>query len=160
MKSEQLFEVGSTYQWEHGIYTVRTDPDAVDHDAVYEFLSKAPWAYGLTREALVRALRNSLCFSLFEETRQIGLARVISDYSTYAYLCDVYVVEQQRGLGLGSWLVRCVLNHPDIKCLKRIALITHDAQDFYLCLGFQFTAHPDRYMERLTLPKEPSTFLE
>jgi GNAT superfamily N-acetyltransferase len=151
-------DLGSTYQWEQGIHTVSTDPDAVDFDAVFHFLSQAPWASGLSREGLGRALRNSLCFSLLEGTRQIGLARVISDFSTFAYLCDVYVVDQQRGQGLGSWLVRCVLNHPDIKCLKRIALITHDAQDFYLCLGFQFPSHPDHCMERLSTSKESNAF--
>ena len=150
IKERLLLESGSAYQWKQGIYTVSTDPDAVDFDAVFHFLSQAPWASGLSREALHRALQNSLCFSLLEETRQIGLARVISDFSTYAYLCDVYIVDQQRGRGLGSWLVRCVLNHPDIRCLKRIALITHDAQDFYRCLGFQFASHPDHYMERLS----------
>jgi GNAT superfamily N-acetyltransferase len=147
-----------TYQWERGIYTIRTAPDAVDMDVVHEFLSKAPWASGLTRETLIRALRYSLCFSLFEGSRQIGLARVISDYTTYAYLCDVYVVEPHRGRGLGSWLIRCILDHPDIGRLKRIALVTHDAQDFYLYLGFHPMSHPDCYMERLTSDQGPATF--
>jgi GNAT superfamily N-acetyltransferase len=152
----RLLETGTSYQWKHGSYTVRTDPDAPDLDAVYEFLKTAPWASGLSREALDRATRHSLCFSLFEETRQIGLARVITDYVTYAYMCDVYVVEERRGLGLGSWLIRCVLEHPDIACLKRIALITHDAQDFYLHLGFQFASHPEHYMERFAQSKDGS----
>lgn len=151
-----MLETGTSYQWKHGSYTVRTDPDAPDLDAVYEFLKTAPWASGLSREALDRATRHSLCFSLFEETRQIGLARVITDYVTYAYMCDVYVVEERRGLGLGSWLVRCVLEHPDIACLKRIALITHDAQEFYLHLGFQFASHPEHYMERFAQSKDGS----
>jgi N-acetylglutamate synthase-like GNAT family acetyltransferase len=150
-------ELGSTYQWTQGKYRISADPDAVDFDTVFDFLSRAPWASGLSREALGRALRNSLCFSLLEETRQIGVARVISDFSTYAYLCDVYIVDQQRGRGLGSWLVRCVLSHPDISCLKRIALITHDAQDFYLDLGFEFASHPNHYMERLLRPNESSS---
>jgi GNAT superfamily N-acetyltransferase len=95
------------------------------------------------------ALRNSLCFSLLEGGRQIGLARVITDCVTYAYLCDVYIVEDRRGKDLGSWLIRCVLEHPDLKHLKRVAIITHDAQTFYLGLDFRFTLDSNCYMERL-----------
>ncbi len=80
---------------------------------------------------------------------KIGLARVITDYATYAYLCDVYVIESHRGRGLGSWLVRCALEHPAINSLKRIALITHDAKEFYARLGFQPPADPEQYMERI-----------
>jgi GNAT superfamily N-acetyltransferase len=146
-----LQQTRSIHQWEKGIYAIRTDPAAIDFEAAYTFLRTAPWASGLPRETMNRALRNSLCFSLFEEDRQIGLARVISDFATYAYLCDVFIEESRRGRGLGTWLIRCVLEHPSIIRLKRIALITHDAQDFYRRLGFQF-ASPDHYMERLILP--------
>jgi ribosomal protein S18 acetylase RimI-like enzyme len=145
----RLLETCTSYHRQDGGFAVSTDPNAVDLDTVYGFLRTTPWASGLSREALARALRNSLCFSLFEETRQIGFARVITDYVTYAYMCDVYIVESRRGQGLGSWLIRCVLEHPDIAPLKRIALITHDAQDFYSNLGFHFASKPDRYMERL-----------
>lgn len=137
-----------THRWSRGSYTVLTDPNAIDFEATYQFLSTAPWATGMSHEVMQRALRNSLCFSLFEEDRQIGLARVISDLATYAYLCDVYVVASHRRRGLGSWLLRCVLAHPEIGALKRIALVTHDAQHFYRRLGFE-PARPGLYMERL-----------
>jgi GNAT superfamily N-acetyltransferase len=138
-------------QWRKGIYTVRTDPGALDLEVVCEFLSMAPWNSGLGREALKRALGNSLCFSLFERGRQIGLARVITDFTTYAYLCDVYVIESHRHRGLGRWLIRCVLEHPSLASLKRISLITHDAQEFYLDSGFRFPP-ANHYMERLARP--------
>jgi GNAT superfamily N-acetyltransferase len=128
---------------------ISTDPALLDASTVFEFLEQAQWWTGLTRESLDRALRNSLCFSLLEGGRQIGLARVITDCVTYAYLCDVYIVEDRRGKGLGSWLIRSVLEHPDLKHLKRVALITHDAQTFYLGLDFRFTSHSNCYMERL-----------
>lgn len=131
-------------------FAVSTDPGDLDPGAIYGFLTQAKWWTELTHESLDRALRSSLSFSLKEGDRQIGLARVITDYVTYAYLCDVYIVEERRGQGLGSWLVRCVLEHPELKPLKRIALITHDAQTFYLGLGFHFAAQPDSYMERLS----------
>jgi GNAT superfamily N-acetyltransferase len=128
---------------------ISTDPECFDADAVFEFLEQAKWWADLTRESLERALRNSLCFSLKEGGQQIGLARVITDYVTYAYLCDVFIVEERRRHGLGSWLIRSVLEHPDLKNLKRVALITHDAQTFYLGLGFRFESHSNGYMERL-----------
>lgn len=134
---------------EQGGFQVSTDPGVLDTSAVFGFLTEAKWWTELTAESLDRALRSSLCFSLLEGGRQIGLARVITDYVTYAYLCDVYIVEERRRRGLGSWLIRCVLEHPELKPLKRVALITHDAQSFYLGLDFHFASHPDCYMERM-----------
>lgn len=130
-------------------FVISTDPNLLDKDTVFGFLKQAKWWPGLTQESLALALHHSLCFSLLESGRQIGLARVITDCVTYAYLCDVYIVEERRGQGLGSWLIRCVLEHPNLRNLKRVALITHDAQTFYLGLDFQFTTHPNCYMERL-----------
>jgi GNAT superfamily N-acetyltransferase len=130
-------------------FVISTDPDRLDSDAVFTLLKQAQWWTDLTKESLERALRNSLCFSLIEGDRQIGLARVITDYVTYAYLCDVYISEERRGQGLGSWLISSVLEHPELKHLKRVALITHDAQAFYLGLDFHFTLQPDCYMERI-----------
>jgi GNAT superfamily N-acetyltransferase len=137
------------FQREQGRFVISTDPKCLDAHAVLEFLVQAQWWTGLTQESLGCALRNSLCFSLIENDRQIGLARVISDYVTYAYLCDVYIVRELRGRGLGSWLIQSVLEHPDLKNLKRVALITHDAQTFYLGLDFRFASRPNCYMERL-----------
>ncbi|MEI9977787.1 MAG: GNAT family N-acetyltransferase [Edaphobacter sp.] len=85
-------------------------------------------------------MSDSLCFSLLEGHRQIGFARVITDCVTYAYPCDVYIVEELRGWGLGSWLIRCVLEHPDLKKMRGVALITHGAQALYLGLDFHFTS--------------------
>ena len=137
-------------------FKISTDPGALDTSAVFGFLAQAKWWTDLTEESLDRALRNSLCFSLLEANRQIGLARVVTDYVTYAYLCDVYIVEERRRQGLGSWLVRCVLEHPELKRLKRVALLTHDAQTFYLGLDFRFASHPNCYMEHLLEPFDGS----
>jgi len=131
-------------------FLITTNPQFLDCEAVFGFLAQTSWWSDLTPESLDRALRNSLCFSLLEENQQIGIARVITDYVTYAYLCDVYIVALRRRQGLGSWLVRSVLEHPDVKSLKRVALLTHDAQPFYLGLDFQFATYPNNYMEHLT----------
>ncbi len=128
---------------------VSTDPKELDAEAVFSFLVEAKWWPELTRESLKFAIRHSLCFSLTGDGRQIGFARVITDFVTYAYLCDVYIVKTQRGKGLGSWLIRSILEHPDLKNLKRVSLITHDAQNFYLGLDFSFLPDCDCYMERL-----------
>jgi GNAT superfamily N-acetyltransferase len=133
---------------EQGGFAITTDPERLDFDAVFEFLAQAKWWTELTEESLNRALRNSLCFSLMEGSRQIGVARVITDYVTYAYLCDVYIEKERRRQGLGSWLVRSILEHPDLTHLKRVALLTHDAQPFYLGLDFRFAPDPNHYMER------------
>ena len=130
-------------------FVISTDPDLLDANAVFEFLAQARWWNNLTHESLDRALQNSMCFSLLEADKQIGLARVITDCVTYAYLCDVFITEDRRGQGLGSWLIRCVLDHPELKNIKRVALITHDVQDFYLRLDFLFLTCPECYMERL-----------
>jgi GNAT superfamily N-acetyltransferase len=132
-----------------GEFMISTDPELLDSVAIYEFLSEAKWWADLTPESLARALRNSMCFSLLESGRQIGIARVITDYATFAYLCDVFIIEERRRQGLGTWLIRSVLEHPDLRSLKRVALITHDGQNFYLGLDFHIVSHPDRYMERL-----------
>jgi GNAT superfamily N-acetyltransferase len=137
------------FRKQRGSFVICTDPACLNFAAVFEFLSEARWWSGLTHESLDRALRNSLCFSLLEGERQIGVARVITDYVTYAYLCDVFIVKERRRQGLGSWLIRSVLEHPDLKSLKRVSLITHDAQPFYLGLDFHFAAEDDCYMERL-----------
>jgi GNAT superfamily N-acetyltransferase len=130
-------------------FYITTDPKLLDHEAVFGFLAQTGWWSHLTPDSLDRALQSSLCFSLFEETHQIGFARVITDYVTYAYLCDVFIAERRRRQGLGSWLVRSVLQHPDIKPLKRVALLTHNAQTFYLGLNFRFATRPNSYMEYL-----------
>ncbi len=129
-------------------FVISTDPCATDLEAVFAFLTEAKWWIELTRESLERALRHSLCFSLKEGDRQIGFARVITDFVTYAYVCDVYIIAERRGRGLGSWLIQSALEHPDLKRLKRVALITHDAQDFYLSLNFRFLPNCNCYMER------------
>ncbi len=134
---------------ERGGFLVSTDPALLNFDQVFQFLADANWWTELTPESLERALRNSLCFSLREGDRQIGVARVVTDFVTYAYLCDVFITKERRGRGLGSWLIQCVLEHPDIRNLKRVALITHDAQELYRRLDFCFLPDCTRYMERL-----------
>lgn len=128
-------------------FTLSTDPGRLDLDAIHAFLSTSYWAEGIPRQLLERALGNSLCFGLYAETGQIGLARVITDAATYAYLCDVYVLPEWRGRGLGAWMMGCVMEHPDLQGLRRFSLVTRDAHELYRPLGFTEIARPGRHME-------------
>jgi len=130
-----------------GGFTVSTDPAQLDVDAVHAFLTTSYWAEGIPRDLVERSLRNSLCFGLYEGERQVGLARVITDLTTYAYLCDVYVLPEKRGLGLGKLLMRGVMGHPDLAGVRRFMLVTRDAHELYRPFGFSNLAAPERHME-------------
>jgi GNAT superfamily N-acetyltransferase len=127
---------------------ISTDQQLLDLDAICDMLSRAYWAKGRSRELIARYLRYSLVFGVYDGTRQIGLARVVSDYSTFAWLCDVFIHEDFRGRGLGKWLIKSVLDHPDLQGLRRIMLATNDAHGLYAQYGFIPLASPERWMEK------------
>jgi GNAT superfamily N-acetyltransferase len=147
-----MLAVPSQTAWEarRGEYTVTTDPARLDLEAVYSYLSRAYWCEGIPREIVERAVRRSICFSLLEGERQIGLVRVVSDYTTFAYLCDVFVLESHQGKGLGSWMMQCVMQHPDLQGLRRWHLTTRDAHELYRKVGFVPLSKPERHMELFT----------
>ena len=130
-----------------GQYSITTDPEKLDVDAIHAYLSRSFWAEGIPKDIVSRSLANSLCFGLFDDTAQVGLARVVTDRATYAYLCDVYVLESHRTLGLGKWLIETVMAHPDLQGLRRFQLVTRDAHGLYSRHGFAAPAHPERHME-------------
>jgi GNAT superfamily N-acetyltransferase len=139
-----------SHTYQNGPFVVSTDPIRLDIDLIHTFLAaESYWARGIDRATVVRACRHSLCFGLFDGQAQIGFARVISDYATYAYLNDVFILEAYRGKGLGQWLMECVMAHPDLQGLRRFALTTRDAQGLYAQFGFGPLHYPDRHMERL-----------
>jgi GNAT superfamily N-acetyltransferase len=129
-------------------FTISTDPARLNIDAIADMLTRAYWAKGRTREVIARYLQYSLTFGVFEGNRQIGLARVVSDYTTFAWLCDVFIHEDFRGLGLGKWLLETVHSHPDLQGLRRWMLATHDAHGLYEQYGWTPLASPQRWMEK------------
>lgn len=129
-------------------FTISTDPARLDIDAIADMLTRAYWAKGRTREVIARYLQHSLTFGLFDGNRQIGLARVVSDYTTFAWLCDVFVHEDYRGLGLGKWLMETVHSHPDLQGLRRWILATRDAHGLYEQYGWTRLASTERWMEK------------
>ena len=119
----------------------------MDLDAIHAYLSRSYWAEGVPREIVERSLLGSLAFGLFHGGRQVGLARVVTDRATFAYLCDVYVLEEHHGRGLGRWLIETVMAHPDLQGLRRFSLVTRDAHALYSAFGFSALASPDGHME-------------
>jgi GNAT superfamily N-acetyltransferase len=128
-------------------FLITTEPDRMDVDAIHAYLRRSYWAEGIPRDVLVRAIAASLNFGLFDGDAQIGFARLVTDRATYAYLCDVYVLETYQGRGLGTWLIETVFAHPDLQGLRRMMLATRDAHGLYRKVGFTPLAHPDRHME-------------
>jgi GNAT superfamily N-acetyltransferase len=134
-------------------YSISTNKDRLDLRLVHRYLSQsAYWAMGRSYQTVVSSVRNSLCFAAFAPSGdQVGFARVVTDYSTFAWLCDVFVLEGHRGRGLGKRLVEAVTSHPDLKNIPRILLATRDAHELYRrYAGFGELGHPERWMVRLS----------
>jgi GNAT superfamily N-acetyltransferase len=128
-------------------YRISTDSSAMDIDAVHAYLAHSYWAEGIPRDVVAAAIDASLCFGLFAGDAQVGFARVVTDRATFAYLCDVYVLEAHRGQGLGKWLMDAVVAHPQLQGLRRFLLATQDAHGLYEKLGFTPLARPHIFME-------------
>ena len=129
-------------------YLISTDPAKLQPERVHAFLKTAYWSPGIPLAVVKKALSSSLCFGLYHRGEQVGLSRVVTDYSTFAYLCDVYVLEAHRGKGLGQWLVECVMTHPELQNLRRFLLATRDAHGIYANFGFTGLKSVERMMER------------
>lgn len=128
-------------------FTVSDDPARLDPAAIHAYLTRSYWAKGIPRTVVRRSIRGSLCFGLYaDDGGQIGFARVVTDRATFAYVCDVYVLEGYRGQGLGAWLMECALDHPDLQGLRRWLLTTQDAHTFYEDVGFIRAPFPERFM--------------
>jgi GNAT superfamily N-acetyltransferase len=137
----------SKMDWQRDDFRISDDRSRLDRDAIHRFLSGSYWATGIPREIVDRSIENSLCFGMYQNGRQIGFARVITDYATFGYLSDVFILESHRGRGLAKWLMEVVLAHPRLAGLRRWVLVTRDAQGLYRRLGFRDLEDASRYME-------------
>jgi GNAT superfamily N-acetyltransferase len=135
-------------KWTKEEFSITCDPDKQDLDAIHGFISQSYWAKGIPRETVRKSLDGSLCFALLHRNKQIGFARVISDFATVAYLGDVFVLEEYRRQGLSKWLMECVSSHPDLQGLRRWLLATSDAHGLYEEFGFTALSKPHLFMER------------
>ena len=137
-----------TYELREGQYLVSTDPSLLDIDSIHAFLTASYWAEGVSPDIVTRSVEHSLPFGLYDGRAQIGFARVITDFATYAYLADVYVEAEYRGQGLGKLLMQAVMDHPDLQGMRRWLLGTRDAHGLYRQFGFTELKRPERWMER------------
>jgi N-acetylglutamate synthase-like GNAT family acetyltransferase len=133
-----------------GPLTLTTDRGRIDLDAVYELLRAEHWGSQVRRSALERSIENSVCVGVYDTAdgdRQLAFARAVTDLATYAYLTDVVVAPEARGKGVGQWMIESILAHPDLQGLRRITLLTRDAQELYKKFGFSTDMPTSTYME-------------
>ncbi|MBI3413950.1 MAG: GNAT family N-acetyltransferase [Verrucomicrobia bacterium] len=121
----------------HGDYQISTDPARLDVDSIHAFLSRSYWAEQIPQATVRAAIDGSLCFGVYREREQVGFARIITDYATFAYLCDVYIEPAHRNYGLSKLLVGAIQKHPRLQDLKRWCLVTRDAHGLYEQFGFR-----------------------
>ena len=133
--------------WSKAEFTVSDRNENIDVTMVHGFLTTSYWARGIDKSTVERALANSLCLGVFHKEKQIGFGRAITDRSTFAYLADVFILEEYRGRSLGKWLVDCFLEHEELQGLRRWLLATLDAHGLYRQKGFVPLQEPQRFME-------------
>jgi len=139
---------GAIAEQRRGEFLVSTDPRRLDLGLVHQFLTNCYWAKGIPREVVERSIQHALCFGIYDGSgAQVGFARVVSDFSTVAYLGDVFVLESHRGRGLGKWMMQCILAHPALEGMRRWILVTRDAHGLYKQFGFTALQSAERYME-------------
>jgi len=125
---------------------ISTDPERIDIDVVWRFLSTSYWAQGRSRETVMRSIANSIAFGAYTSGRQVAFARVITDQAVFGYLADVFVVPDLRGRGISKALMQEILTHPTIAGLRLILLRTRDAHGLYEQFGFETVAEPHELM--------------
>lgn len=133
--------------WKQGEFTITDRQEELDVETIHSFLCETYWAKGIPRSTVEKALKNSLCFGLFHNSRQIGFGRAITDRAVIAYLADLFVLPAYRGRGLGKWLVSCIRAHPELQGLRRWILVTLDAHGLYGQNGFVALRKPETFME-------------
>ena len=134
-------------EWRRGRYVVSTDPARLDVAATASYLATTYWATDIPEEIVRRSIEHSIAFGLYDGDHQVGFARVITDRATFAWVGDVFVLNSHQGRGLGLWLMRCVLAHPELQELRRWLLASTSAQGLYERLGFTVLGAPERFME-------------
>lgn len=136
-----------TYQFNKGAYQISTDKSLLDFEVIHNFLKTSYWSENIPMEIVRSAAQHSLAFGIYLENHQVGYARIISDFTTFAYLADVFVLESERNKGLSKWLMECVMSIPELQGLRRWSLATRDAHGLYAQFGFSPLKTPESFME-------------
>jgi GNAT superfamily N-acetyltransferase len=140
---------GRESEWQRGEYIISTDNKRLDLAVIHNFISnQSYWGLGRKLETVRRAVDYSLNFGVFKDHQQIGFARVVTDFATFAWVADVFILEEHRGQGLAKWLMETILAHPELQGFRRWVLATKDAQELYRKFGFMELKRPERWMER------------
>src|SRR5579884_4268253 len=144
-------------EWRRGEFLISTDPARIDVDTVHAFVSRAYWSPGIPRAMVERAARHSMVFGAYHEPangpmRQVGYARVLTDYTAFASVMDVFVLEEYRGKGLARWLMETIVGHPELQEVRSWLLKTRDAHGLYEKIGFAPPSDPERFMHRTGHP--------
>jgi GNAT superfamily N-acetyltransferase len=134
-------------KWEKDGYWISDNINDIDINSAHQFLTGAYWCKGVPREIVERAFNRSICFGVFSKKSMVGFGRVVTDYTTFGYLADVYILEPHRGKGLAEWLVKTILAHPELQGFRRWLLATKDAHPLYVKLGFGPLKKPEMFME-------------
>jgi N-acetylglutamate synthase-like GNAT family acetyltransferase len=135
-------------EWRKNDYLISTDKSRMDLRVIHGFLSRTYWAEGVPRQVIKKSIEHSLCFAVYHKEKLVGFARAISDFATFAYLADVFIVPEERRKGLSKWLIGVIISHPELQGLRRFTLATKDAHGLYAQFGFTEFAKPERWMER------------
>ena len=146
-----LFAMDEIVEEQRGEYLLSTDKDRLQIDVIEDFLAKRSyWAAGRARDVIERSIQHSVCFGIYHQGVQVGFARMVTDQATIAWLADVYVDDSHQGQGLGKWLVLAACNYADERHIKRMVLVTSDAQSLYATYGgFERVEKPEDWMTRL-----------
>ncbi len=135
--------------WQRNDYTINTDDELLDLRVIHDFIAnQSYWGQGRKIETVKRALDNSLNFGVYRDARLVGFARVVTDFATFAWIADVFVLDVHRGQGLAKWLMESILSHPELQQFRRWVLATKDAHQLYRQFGFNELKRPERWMER------------
>ena len=133
----------------HDNFVISDNKSRLDIEAIHRFLSEESyWANNRTLEQTAMAIENSICFGVYEDERHIGFARVVTDRATFAYLGDVFILDEFRGRGLSKRLMETIVSHPELQGLRRWVLATRDAHGLYEQFGFSSLKFPERWMEK------------
>lgn len=135
-------------KWHKDAYLISDNPEDLDYDVIHRFLSQSYWAEKIPRNIVEELCKNSLCFGIYLDGGQVGFGRLITDYATFAFVSDVFVLEEHRNRGLADWMLVCMKEHPRMQGLRRWMLATKDAHALYSKHGFVPMKNPDWFMEK------------
>ncbi len=137
-------------EWQREQYSISTDKAKLDVSMIHHYLyTTAYWAVGRPMKIVRKSIENSICFGLYDGEKQVGFARIVTDFATVGWMCDVFILPSYQGNGLGKWLVECIVDHPDVKSLRRILLNTRDAHELYIkYAGFRTLLKSESWLER------------